>query len=170
MARRKPPTDDEVALFREAMRGVAPLPSSRQATPRQAPPAAKAAAPEEAPPPAVRARAPRADGSGVQARTLQRLRRGQLRPEATLDLHGHTRHEAHQELEAFLARVHASGRRVVLVIHGIGRGSHARGVLREAVPRWLADHPEVLASAPAQPADGGAGACYVLLRRPAPPR
>ena len=170
MARRKIPTDDEIALFREAMRGVVPLPPSAEPTPRQAPPTPPPAPLAQAPPQALRARAPRADGSGVQARMLQRLRRGQLRPEATLDLHGHTRHEAHAELQAFLARVHAAGRRVVLVIHGIGRGSHVRGVLREAVPRWLAEHPEVLACVPAQPPDGGAGACYVLLRRPPPGR
>ena len=111
-----------------------------------------------------------ADGSGVQARTLQRLRRGRLRPEATLDLHGFTRHEAHLEVDRFLRRAHADGCRCVLIIHGIGRGSESHGVLREALPGWLAAHPEVLSSAPAQPADGGAGASYILLRRAAPVR
>ncbi len=166
---KQPLDDDENALFREAMRGVRPLAD----TPRPEPPATpgRRVAPRQDEPRIARG-APRreADGSGVQVRTRQRLRRGQLRPEATLDLHGLTRHEAHATLERFLERALAAGRRCVLVIHGIGRGSPTGGVLRQALPGWLAAHPEVLDSAPAQPADGGAGACYVLLRRAPPPR
>ena len=54
----------------------------------------------------------------------------------------------------------------MLVITGHGRISG--GVLKDAVPRWL-NEPElrrhVLAIAPAQPRDGGAGALYLLLRK-----
>ncbi len=42
------------------------------------------------------------------------------------------------------------------------------GVLKSAVPRWLAEpelRRQVLATAAAQPRHGGAGAAYVLLRR-----
>ena len=48
---------------------------------------------------------------------------------------------------------------------GAGR---ARGVLRQAVPRWLnepANRARILAVMPAQPKHGGAGALYVLLKR-----
>lgn len=165
---RKSLDDAERALFREAMRGVTPLEGETRVTPPTAKPRPRPAPTSE--PPASHPRRSVADGSGVQARTRQRLRRGQLRPEATLDLHGMNRHEAHAALEGFLARVHAAGKRCVLVIHGIGRGSVTGGVLRQALPGWLQAHSEVLDSAPAQPADGGAGACYVLLRRPPPPR
>ncbi len=158
----------ERALFREAMRDVTPLSGESRETPPAAKPPPRPATAQ--PSPGLRPNRPAADGSGVQARTRQRLRRGQLRPEATLDLHGLSRHEAHAILERFLERAHQAGRRCVLVIHGIGRGSVAGGVLRQALPGWLTAHPEVLDSAPAQPADGGAGACYVLLRRPPPPR
>ncbi len=165
---RKGVGDEERALFREAMRDVTPLADDRRtppATPAKKQPSVPIEVPRE-----VRSRNAIADGSGVQARTRLRLRRGQLRPEATLDLHGLTRHEAHAALEGFLERAHRDGRRCVLVIHGIGRGSQLRGVLRDCVPQWLDAHPEVLASSPAQPSDGGAGARYVLLRRPPPPR
>jgi DNA-nicking Smr family endonuclease len=43
-----------------------------------------------------------------------------------------------------------------------------RGILRRAVPRWLNEpdlRPLILGFAQAQPAHGGAGAFYVLLRR-----
>lgn len=163
----KPPDDDDDRdLFREAMRGVRPLAPTAAKPPHvtRSKPPFRPGRPEPSPTPA-RQPPPTADGSGVQARLLQRLRRGRLRPEATLDLHGLNRHQAQLEVSHFLAAAQAAGRRCVLLIHGIGRGGEARGVLRATVPAWLADHPEVLASAPAQPADGGAGACYVLLRR-----
>jgi len=169
--RRNPVNDQESALFREAMRGVQPLADA----PADANPVI---APKSRPKPTVKTaqiatasgKPATADGSGVQTRTLQRLRRGRLRPEATLDLHGFTRHEAHIEVDRFLCRAHADGHRCVLVIHGIGRGSESHGVLRQALPGWLTAHPEVLTSAPAQPADGGAGASYILLRRASPAR
>ncbi|MGH6953750.1 MAG: Smr/MutS family protein, partial [Alphaproteobacteria bacterium] len=106
---------------------------------------------------------------GLDKRTAERLRRGQLPIEATVDLHGMTQAEAHGALGAFLARCHAHGRRSVLVITGKGaRSERGEGVLRATVPRWL-NAPEnrarVLAFATAQPKDGGAGALYVLLRR-----
>jgi len=70
---------------------------------------------------------------------------------------------------AQVAELRAAGKRCVLVITGHGRISG--GVLKASVPRWLAE-PElrrhVLAIAPAQPQHGGAGALYLLLRRPAP--
>ncbi|HEY5790430.1 MAG TPA: Smr/MutS family protein, partial [Gammaproteobacteria bacterium] len=81
-------------------------------------------------------------------------------------LHGHTRDSARRTVERFLHQALADGRRCVLLIHGVGRGNaHGLGVLRAALPGWLDEHPAVLASSPAQPQDGGAGALYVLLRR-----
>jgi len=87
--------------------------------------------------------------------------------EARLDLHGMTQDEAHRALARFIARAQDDDRRAVLVITGKG-GPGREGVLRRAVPRWLAEPPcraRVLAVETAQPRDGGAGALYVLLRR-----
>src|SRR3546814_5057829 len=76
---------------------------------------------------------------------------------------GLTREQAHAGLNAFLARQSALGRRCVLVITGKGRpdwqrpdwgsGEREIGVIRRALPGWLADHPNkdrVLAFAAAQ--------------------
>ena len=104
----------------------------------------------------------------VDTRTLDRLRRGQLRPEGRLDLHGMTQAEAHGALEKFIPRAQGAGRRCVIVITGKGSVSAGGGVLRNAVPGWLnapSLRPSVLAFAEAVPRDGGAGALYVLLRR-----
>jgi DNA-nicking Smr family endonuclease len=105
----------------------------------------------------------------VDARTLTKLRRGQLQVEATLDLHGMSQQGAHGALMHFLAAQQARGVRRVRVVTGRGlKADWSPGVLRAAVPRWLNEPPLralVLAFAYARADDGGAGALYVLLRR-----
>jgi DNA-nicking Smr family endonuclease len=150
---------EERALWRAAMRDVA----RRQEAEAAAPPASP---PPTPPPPTRRAAAPAAPASGIDRRSVQRLRRGERPIEARLDLHGMTQEEAHQALAGFIARAWAAERRSLLVI--TGKGGARRGVLRTAVPRWLGEAPNagrVLAFAPAQAKDGGEGALYVLLRR-----
>jgi len=98
--------------------------------------------------------------------TAERLKRGRYPVEATLDLHGMTQAEAHRALSGFIAGSRVAGRRCVLVVTGHGRISG--GVLKAAVPRWLAE-PELrqhlLATATARPQHGGSAALYLLLRR-----
>ena len=104
--------------------------------------------------------------AGVDRATAERVRRGRYPVAAPLDLHGLTQAEAHRTLESFIALSRAAGRRCLLVITGNGRLSG--GVLRAAVPRWLAEpamRRHILAITPARPQDGGPGALYVLLRR-----
>ncbi len=104
--------------------------------------------------------------TGIEKRTVARLRRGQMPIDARLDLHGYTQREAHRVLDEFLEDARDTERRTVLVITGKGEGG--QGVLREAVPRWLNEatlRPLVLAFSHAQPKDGGTGALYILLRR-----
>jgi DNA-nicking Smr family endonuclease len=159
------PSQEERSLWRAAMRGVTPL-ADTAPPPETRPPAesprvtrSRAAAPSHAKPlPELASDA----APGLDRRSAERLKRGQLPIEARLDLHGMTQQEAHGALEEFLARAEARGLRAVLVITG------KSGVLRKAVPRWLnepANRPRLLAFAPAQPKDGGAGALYLLLRR-----
>ena len=104
----------------------------------------------------------------VDKRTFDRLRRGQLRPEARLDLHGMTQDQAHKALMKFIEGSQEEGRRCVIVITGRGRVSEGGGVLRREVPGWLNSpgiRSIVLAVSMATPRDGGSGAMYVLLRR-----
>ena len=106
--------------------------------------------------------------AGVDRRTAERLKRGQMAIEATLDLHGHTQAVAERELSAFLAEAQRTGCRCVLVITGKGATKEAGGVLRAQVPRWLNqphNRARILAFAHAQPKHGGHGALYVLLRK-----
>lgn len=167
---RKPESDD--AIWRSVTANVKPLQRRNKSAVSSTPKkkfAARASETPASPPPAVApARplpAPRALGSapGVDRRTAERLRRGQLPIEARLDLHGHTRESAHRILNGFLGAAWDSGRRVVLIVTGKGQG-----ILRDAVPRWLNENPNrgrILIVSQAQPKDGGGGALYVLLRR-----
>ena len=105
--------------------------------------------------------------SGLDKRNAQRLKRGQLRPEARVDLHGMTQSQAHVELNSFIAECRMADRRTVLVITGKGSVREG-GVLRRMVPQWLNQPPlreMVIAIEQATPRDGGAGAYYLLLRR-----
>lgn len=103
--------------------------------------------------------------SGLQHRLLRQLKRGELRPEAQLDLHGHTIAEAASLLSTFLDEAQTAGLRCICIVHGKGhRSTEGRPVLKTQINQWLRDTPAVLAFSSAQPKDGGMGALYVLLR------
>jgi DNA-nicking Smr family endonuclease len=180
-------TDDDMRVFEQAMSGVKPLAATqrqRAALPAPTPPRRSRAASDEA-----LAHADLADlvqghdrftldevgetvaglAPGIDRKLLHRLRAGDYPVEAELDLHRRSRAEAGLELERFLAKARADGRRCVLVIHGRGHNSGPEGpVLLAATRDWLTQAPlrrHVLAFASAPPAQGGAGAMLVLLRR-----
>lgn len=167
------PADDDRAVWRAVTRDTVPLKGRREAPPPPPAPAPTAVGataavtrtppPAPPPPPLDPGRAP-----GLDKRTAERLKRGQLPIEAKIDLHGLTRAEAHRALAAFIDGAHEAGRRCVLVITGKGARAENGGILRDAVPRWLNQpplRPKLLAFTHAQPKHGGAGALYVLLKR-----
>ena len=95
----------------------------------------------------------------------------------TLDLHGMTQDNAYNALMQAMERAILQQLRILLVITGKGAPKSARdeadrrprGILRKQVPTWLSDSRfagHVFAIRPAHPIHGGAGAYYVLLRRP----
>lgn len=169
---------DDVAQFDTAMRDVQELTGKKA---NKTAPVSKP--PVKSKPPSLRARrqvtppvkaAPAlpslspGNSADVDSRTLDRLRRGRLRPEARLDLHGLTQEKAHRSLNRFIDRAQSSGVRSLIIITGKGRISEGGGVLRNQLPKWLNApdiRPRILAFAPAQPRDGGSGALYVLLRK-----
>lgn len=173
MSGRRPPapTAEERALFHATLKDARPL---RGRTGRVAP----AAAP--APDGGGNAQAGRSGASGrlvraaaenpnpgLDRRTDERLRKGEIPIERRIDLHGLTQDDAHAALDRFVRTAWGDGVRMLLVITGKGRAG-VGGVLRSQVPRWLSagEHAaRVLRIAPAQPRHGGGGAYYVLLRR-----
>lgn len=177
-------TREDIELWRHVTHDVRPLtarpapesaPDSETAEPR--PVKARATAPARKPllppmPPPDRPKMPEighGEVAGVDKRTAQRLRRGQLPIEGRIDLHGLTQEEAHRALSSFLAGSRKAGRRCVLIVTGKGlKPDGQTGVLRANVPRWLNTAPNrarILAFSYATRKDGGEGALYVLLRR-----
>jgi DNA-nicking Smr family endonuclease len=149
-----------------ALPPIEPLPEPKRAR-RRSPAAAPAPPAQPAPPPAP-PELSHGQVAGVDRRQAERLSRGRLEVEATLDLHGLTQQAAHARLDAFIAASAEAGRRCVLVITGKGLAKQEGGVLRQNVPRWLNEQPNrgrVLAFDYAQQKHGGMGALYVLLKR-----
>ena len=102
---------------------------------------------------------------GIQRKTIRKLKRGQLRCQQTLDLHGMTIAEARQVLSEFIDLCQTERIKNICVIHGKGfRSSGMQPVLKNRVNNWLRQHDTVMAFCSARPADGGTGALYVLLR------
>lgn len=107
----------------------------------------------------------------------KRLSRGTIAPDAAVDLHGHTLASAHALLDQGLARSIARGDRVLLLVTGKppraeSERPHARGAIRAAVADWLgaSRHADSIAAVRgAHPRHGGAGALYIVLRRPRTP-
>jgi DNA-nicking Smr family endonuclease len=101
---------------------------------------------------------------GVQMSILRKLRRGQYRVQAEIDLHGLTVTEAKEALREFLAHCLNRHIRCVRIIHGKGlRSGHRGPVLKGAVSHVLRRIAPVLAYVSARQVDGGTGALYVLL-------
>lgn len=104
--------------------------------------------------------------SGVDQRTMKKLRRGDYNPAERRDLHGMTTSDALARVRALVADSLRLGHRCIAIVHG--RGLHSEGgvaPVKAQVRAYLKTHPAVLAFADAPPSDGGPGAVYVLLRK-----
>ncbi len=101
---------------------------------------------------------------GVQRKVIRMLKRGQIRIEDQLDLHGMRVREAGDALEKFLSECSGRGLRCVRIVHGKGLRTGG-SVLKDNVATWLKLRSDVVAFCSAAPNDGGTGAMYVLLKR-----
>ncbi len=105
---------------------------------------------------------------GVQRSVLRKLKSGRYSLQSEIDLHGLTVNEARQELSDFLRAAQERRHLCIRVIHGKGRKQAERSPrLKPAVNQWLQRNKQVLAFCSARTNDGGTGAVYVLMRRPA---
>jgi len=159
-------TKDERDLFHAVLSG--------QALARKVPPATKSK-------PATKAVQPAKPTGGVDGHTGEKLRRGELRVDAKLDLHGLTEAVAHRTLQSFMLSAQRRGDKLLLVVTGKGApaadsdapfdlelAGRRRGVLKAMVPRWLGEPPLARLIADTRQAHrrhGGDGALYVYLRK-----
>ncbi len=104
--------------------------------------------------------------TGIQSRVIRKLKRGQYKIEAEIDLHGLNVEAAREAISQFLMICQNDGNRCVRIIHGKGLSSKHKGpVLKQMVNRWMRQRKEVLAFTSAVPQHGGTGAIVVLLKR-----
>lgn len=114
--------------------------------------------------------------AGIEPNLKQRVQRGRVEIDGTIDLHGMRQVEAHAALTRFIYARSERGDRTLLVITGKGLkklGDDAaviieRGVLRAMLPVWLSEPklaPLVAGWDVAAQHHGGDGAFYVRLRR-----
>jgi len=95
---------------------------------------------------------------GVSSFESKALRRGDYIPELILDLHGLNQQQAKRELAALLLASKKQHVNCVCIVHGIGSR-----VLKNKIPHYLVQHPDVLAFHQATLEWGGDGALLVLL-------
>ncbi len=174
-------SQEEIELWLTVAAGVARLPGSvlpdRLARPQTAAvPEVMALTPTILPKP-PRARTTMPPLAPLERKLKQKLSRGRTTADAAIDLHGYRQDEALPALRRFLGGAQRDGLKVVLVVTGKGRtaafSGDSVGVLRRAVPLWLA-MPEfrslVIGYEEAAQSHGGSGALYVRLRRLSPTR
>ena len=145
---------------RELPPGAEPPAPSVTVSPPPAPPPPRA---PKLPPPEIAVGAP---PPGLDTKRWTALRRGKLRPERTLDLHGRRADDAHAAVGRFIADAVADGVRCVAIVTGKG-SSPEGGVLRRELPHWLnAPSLRNLLLGAAHPHRANTGAVHLLLRRP----
>ncbi len=185
-----PPPEDansgrDENLFSEAMTGVKPMENRRQAHRQKSPALSTTTVDEQESFEVMQSLRELVDGElalsihetgeaiegtveDLDPNILTKLRRGDYSVQDHLDLHGYTREQAREKVEAFLHNAIVNRLRCVLIVHGRGLGSDKKiPVLKNALKTWFtrrALRKKVLAFTTAQAHDGGAGAIYVLLK------
>jgi len=97
----------------------------------------------------------RADVDSFEAKNL---RRSVYSPDLILDLHGLDQQQAKQEIAALLYACQKEHAQCVCIIHGLGSR-----ILKNKVPHWLVQHPDVMAFHQAPLEWGGNGALLALI-------
>src|SRR5262249_9529868 len=158
MGKRGSDDDDDAALWRKIADAASPLKGRGKISGKTAiktamklPKATPAAKHPQSARPLTSFSAPKRSHVARQApldrQTSRQLKKGRLEVEARLDLHGLRQRDAHAQLKRFLKTAQARGLKHVLVITGKGADQavsrsfyeeEERGVLRNAVPHWLA--------------------------------
>ncbi|MDH7452000.1 Smr/MutS family protein [Luteimonas composti] len=173
---RKPPDEDDAALFRSAIGPVRELPPADAPPQRPKPrPGTRMGDLDEADardefrrmlgPDTIEAGDTlRHRRDEVPVRVLKRLAQGQYAAQDELDLHHATAAGAEALLRSFLLDARDRGAHCVRVIHGKGLGSGGVPVLKNLVDRLLRQRSDVLAFHSAPASQGGTGAVLVLLR------
>ena len=115
------------------------------------------------------------DDIRIDKKKLSLLKKGKIKPEMILDLHGFNFTEAKIKSVEFTYKNFILGLRLILIITGKGKNkknslnneNENNGVLRKSLKTWLYDsdmRPNILGIIPSHLSHGGEGAFYVYLK------
>lgn len=171
MSKKPPLTEDDIELFRRAMRAVSPLAQtlhfSLTALDKRAQQARRLLAEQtdhchyfsmQGRSPPMKEGPVRFIRDDVARQELKKLSHGAYKPDIFLDLHGKTQQQAQREVGAMLAKCYMRQFSCACIVHG-----HGKNILKQAVPVWLTLHPMVLAFHQAPAIWGGDAALIILL-------
>jgi DNA-nicking Smr family endonuclease len=174
------PTDeDDAALFRREMKGVAPAPPANRVQPARTPPPPLPFKRMEDEREVLSELARFAGGvdedieteddhvflrPGLARDVLRKLKRAHWVIQDEIDLHGYNADDAAEAMSMFVVASVKRGLRCVRIVHGKGlRSPNREPVLKRRVRRLLTRRDDVLAYCEPHAADGGSGAVVVLL-------
>ena len=100
---------------------------------------------------------------GLTDREYNRLIRGRLPIQASLDLHQMSLDVALKQCQQFISSCYQKNYKSVLLIHGKSRKAK-KPILKNMLNSWLRSQSLVLAFHSAKPYHGGSGAMYLLLK------
>ncbi|SPP31492.1 Endonuclease MutS2 [Arsenophonus endosymbiont of Aleurodicus floccissimus] len=89
---------------------------------------------------------------------LKKLRRNDYIPKLFLDLHGLSQRQAKQEIGALIATCYRDNIHSACIMHG-----HGKHILKQQIPLWLAQHPNITAFHQAPKAWGGSASLLILV-------
>lgn len=100
--------------------------------------------------------------NGLSPKQIRQLKQGKVTILGTLDLHGFDSESAREKLIQFLQFAYRNNKRCISIIHG--KGHSDKPILKNKINNWLRQFDIVLAFCTALPKHGGTGALYVLLK------
>ena len=110
----------------------------------------------------------------LEKNTLKKIKKGKLKIESKLDLHGFTVEESKEKVAEFILKNYKYKKRLLLIITGKGKrldvseGWRGTGKLKENVPIWLRSvqlSKYILWFDSANPENGGEGALMIYLKK-----
>lgn len=164
---KRTPTPEEKKLWREANAHTHPLIEAEEVP--QEEPATTPQKPHKKVGTIVPAHTPKSVHNvlaPLTPREAKKRRAAHPKIQASLDLHGYGRIDAHEIVQAFIVKNYQAARRHVVIITGKGRGGE--GVLLRELPHWLNDkpmRPMIASFFHAPDRDGGAGVTHIILKQ-----
>jgi DNA-nicking Smr family endonuclease len=163
--------NNDLSLWHAYARTVKATPGKQRSPPSSEKPSQKTHEVKKNHPPVNSVRGKTARASELPSPTFERkrekaLRAGEIKVDATLDLHGMTQNEAFGALIDFMGRSIRARKISLLIVTGKGRAGE--GVLRKYLKDWLEQLPEahrIMAFRPAGTKHGGDGAFYIFLKK-----